>query len=74
MGIDTREKRQAVSVISTYFSPTTTPNATKDQEWRQETAWSYPGILAGGAGPASGFWCALTGQSGYTGGGRIRQI
>lgn len=47
MAIDTREKRQAVSVVSMYWKgPTPTPTVGKDQEWRQEVAWGYPGILA----------------------------
>lgn len=47
MAIDTREKRQAASVIGTVFPVGVTPNVSPDQEWRQEAAWSYPGILAG---------------------------
>lgn len=47
MAIDTREKRQAVVGLGHYFSgPSVTPNASPDQEWRQEAGWGYPGILA----------------------------
>jgi hypothetical protein len=47
MAIDTREKWQAVAVFGTpWLAPGTTPNASKDQEWRQESLFSYPGILA----------------------------
>ena len=46
MAIDTRERRQAVASL-TYLGPNVTPNATPDQEWRQEVGWGYPGILAG---------------------------
>lgn len=49
MAIDTAEKRKSISGISLpFFAPGVTPNASKDQEWRQESAWSYSGILAGG--------------------------
>lgn len=62
MAIDTREKRQAAAVISHYFmGPNVTPNAAKDQEWRQEAAWGYPGILAGGATPTAVRLLPLTG-------------
>lgn len=50
MAIDTAEKRRAASVISFYpLGPGVTPNASKDQEWRQEAGYGYPGILASGA-------------------------
>jgi len=50
MAIDTREKRQsAASVGMLPVPPTPTPNASKDQEWRQEAGWGYSGILAGEA-------------------------
>lgn len=48
MAIDTAEKRKSVAGIP--FLPLgvgVTPNASKDQEWRQQAAWSYSGILAG---------------------------
>ena len=48
MAIDNREKRQ--SALSAFFRlsiPSVTPNATKDQEWRQQVLWGYSGILAG---------------------------
>lgn len=48
MAIDTAEKRRSISGIWTGITiPGVTPNATKDQEWRQESGWGYPGILAG---------------------------
>lgn len=47
MAIDTREKRQAVVGISYLSGPSTTSNASPDQEWRQEAGYGYPGILAG---------------------------
>jgi hypothetical protein len=50
MAIDTAEKRRAVAGIGiVIFGPGVTPNATPDQEWRQEVGWGYPGILAGEA-------------------------
>lgn len=48
MAIDSREKRQSVVAISFYpMGPSVTPNASKDQEWRQEAGYSYSGIAAG---------------------------
>lgn len=51
MAIDTAEKRRSVSGVLGYFSggPGVTPNAAKDQEWRQEAGYGYSGILVGGA-------------------------
>ncbi len=49
--MDTAEKRKSVSGVGfPPLIPGVTSNAGKDQEWRQEAAWSYSGILAG-AGP-----------------------
>lgn len=48
MAIDNAEKRKSISGISLpFFAPGVTPNASKDQEWRQESAWTYSGILTG---------------------------
>lgn len=65
MAIDTREKRQAASVVSSYWmAPSPTPIAAKDQEWRQEAGWGYPGILAdflrSGGGGARSIWAEDT--------------
>lgn len=49
MPIDTAEKRRSLSGIQHSLVPGITPNAAKDQEWRQEAGWSYSGILAGAA-------------------------
>lgn len=46
MAIDTAEKRRSLSGIQTTLLPGVTPNAGKDQEWRQESGWGYSGILA----------------------------
>ena len=46
MAIDNAEKRKSVSGIA-FLIPGVTSNASKDQEWRQESGWSYSGILAG---------------------------
>ena len=53
MAIDTAEKRKSLSGIqNSVLIPGVTPTAGKDQEWRQEAGWGYPGILAaGGAAP-----------------------
>lgn len=47
MAIDDREKRQSASGIQTTLIAGVTNNAGKDQEWRQQSGWSYSGILAG---------------------------
>lgn len=49
MAIDTAEKRRSVSGVHFEpWMPAVTPNATHDQQWRQEVAGAYAGILAGG--------------------------
>lgn len=53
MAIDTREKRASLVGILPFLSVGVTPNASKDQEWRQEAGWGYPGIAATGGGGAS---------------------
>lgn len=45
MAIDSAEKRLSISGIP-IFLPGVTPNASQDQEWRQEAGWSYLGIAA----------------------------
>lgn len=46
--LDTAEKRMsAASVGQIWLVPGVTPNASKDQEWRQEAAWGYSGVLVG---------------------------
>jgi hypothetical protein len=52
MPIDTAEKRKSISGINYIAGPGVTPNAAKDQEWRQEAGWGYAGIAAGGGAPA----------------------
>lgn len=47
--IDTREKRQSAFYFRRQGVPGVTPNASKDQEWRQEVRFLYSGILASGA-------------------------
>jgi len=48
MAIDTAERRRsAAGVAFLPLTPGVTPNAAKDQEWRQQAGWSYSGILAG---------------------------
>jgi hypothetical protein len=49
MAIDTAEKRRSLSGIQHTLMPGLTVNVAKDQEWRQESGWSYSGILATGA-------------------------
>lgn len=46
MAIDSREKRASVVGINFIAGPSPTPNASKDQEWRQEVGYGYSGILA----------------------------
>jgi len=47
MAIDSREKRASIVGINYLSGPSPTPTAAKDQEWRQEVGYGYPGILAG---------------------------
>lgn len=49
MAIDTAEKRKSLVGLQYWSGPGVTPNASPDQEWRQEAGYSYSGILAGGA-------------------------
>ena len=45
MTIDTAEKRRSISGIGgPPLIPGVTPNSSKDQEWRQQSGWSYSGI------------------------------
>lgn len=44
MAINTAEKRKSISGIWGLM-PGVTPNAAKDGEWRQESGWSYSGIV-----------------------------
>lgn len=45
MAIDSAEKRRsAAGVAFLPLGPGVTPNASKDVEWRQQSAWSYSGI------------------------------
>ncbi len=46
MAIDTAEKRRSISGIPRGI-PGVTPNAAPGQTWRQESGYSYSGILAG---------------------------
>lgn len=55
MAIDTAEKRKSISGIPCLV-PGVTPNASKDQEWRQQSAWSYSGILATSADSVTWSW------------------
>ena len=54
MAIDSKEKRASIVGINYISGPSPIPNASKDQEWRQEVGYSYSGILAAGgaAGPS----------------------
>jgi len=45
MAIDTAEKRRSAAAVLFPTLPGVTPNASKDQEWRQQAAWGYSGIL-----------------------------
>ena len=70
MAIDTREKRASIAGITRLAGPGVTPNASKDQEWRQEVGYSYSGILAAGA-PTVRLMGALAGQGGLAGHGGL---
>lgn len=47
MAIDNAEKRRSASGIQSTLISGVTNNISKDQEWRQQSGWSYSGILAG---------------------------
>ena len=52
MAIDTAEKRRSAAGVGFLpLTPGVTPNAAKDVEWRQQSAWSYSGIAPAGPGP-----------------------
>ena len=55
MAIDSREKRASVVGVNYISAASVTPNSGKDQEWRQESGWGYPGILADNPTPSTGF-------------------
>ena len=59
MAIDSAEKRKSISGVN-YFNPGVTPNSGQDQEWRQESGYSYSGIAAGS--PAGGPAVAVFGH------------
>ncbi len=62
MAIDTREKRASVVGIVNPLPPSPTPNASKDEQWRQEVGHGYPGIAPVEPTPgldAFGFWLIL---------------
>jgi hypothetical protein len=42
MAIDNAEKRRSVAGITVGWG--ITPNASKDDQWRQQVAWNYSGI------------------------------
>lgn len=50
MAIDSAEKRKSISGINLVDGPGVTPNSAQDQEWRQESGYSYSGILAAAVG------------------------
>lgn len=45
MAIDDAEKRKSISGIMIPLMPGVTPEATQDAAWRQESCWSYSGII-----------------------------
>ena len=55
MAIDSAEKRKSISGIN-YFGPGVTPNSGQDQEWRQESGYSYSGIAAASPGGFQVVW------------------
>ena len=60
MAIDSAEKRRSAGGVP--FLPlgvNVTPNASKDGEWRQQSAWSYSGIATDAAGSSEVIWCVV---------------
>ena len=56
MAIDDAEKRKNVaSIINAITIPGVTPNALKDEGWRQQSGWGYSGIPAVGPTPVAEF-------------------
>ena len=54
MPINTRELLQAAAGVGFLpLGPGVTPTSPLDQEWLQEAAWGYPGVLAAGGPPPS---------------------
>jgi len=52
MAIDNAEKRRSISGIhGVIYGPGVTPESGQDQEWRQESGYSYSGILVGATTP-----------------------
>jgi hypothetical protein len=51
--IDTAAKRRSVAGVPFHPGLGVTPNALKDAAWRQQVAWSYSGIAAGGTPPVT---------------------
>lgn len=64
MAIDTAEKRRSITGIPFLIIPGVTPNVSKDQEWRQESGWSYSGILAAAPPVADPGFCVVEYYSG----------
>jgi len=52
MAIDTADKRKSISsIMLPIFVPGLTPNASKDENWRAQSGWSYHGnavVTSGG--------------------------
>lgn len=48
MAIDSAQKRRSAAGVPCHpLGPGVTPNALKDQGWRQQAGWGYSGIAAG---------------------------
>ena len=59
MAIDTPERRRsASSVIGVPYIPGVTPNASQDEEWRQQSGWAYSGISTNVVVSGPGCWAA----------------
>ena len=69
--IDTAEKRRSVSGIWIPLIPGVTPNAGKDQEWRQEAGWSYNAIAAETPAAAGRVMSSLAASGGLVGSGGL---
>lgn len=70
MAIDSAEKRRSAAGVLGYFTggPGVTPNASPDQEWRQQAGYGYSGVLVSSVTlPTSDVYVTWTEEQAYIG-------